>query len=45
MNTTKDFKDVPTLKTKMSSPPKRRMKDDKTTMEKMFIGIILHKIC
>jgi hypothetical protein len=34
MSTTKDFKVVPTLRTNVSSLPKRRMKDDKTTMEK-----------
>jgi hypothetical protein len=34
MSTTKDFKDVPTLRTNVSSPPKRKMKDDKTTVEK-----------
>jgi hypothetical protein len=32
MNTTKDFKDVPTLMTNVNSPPKRRMKDDKATV-------------
>jgi len=34
MSTTKVFKDVPTLRTNVSSLPKRRMKDDKTTVEK-----------
>jgi hypothetical protein len=34
MSTTKDFKDVPTLKTNVSSLPKRRIKDDKTIVEK-----------
>jgi len=34
MSTTKDFKDVPTLRTNVSSPPKRIMQDDKTTVKK-----------
>ncbi len=34
MSTTKDFKDVLTMRTKVSSPPIRKMKDDKATMEK-----------
>jgi hypothetical protein len=34
MSTTKDFKNVPTLRTNVSSLPKRRMKDDKTIVEK-----------
>ncbi len=43
MNTTKDFKDVPTLKTKMSSSPKRRMKDDKATAEKCSLILFFTK--
>jgi hypothetical protein len=43
MSTTKDFKDVPTLKTKMSSPPKRRMKDDKATAEKCSLILFFTK--
>jgi hypothetical protein len=39
----KDFKDVPTLKTKVSSPPKRRMKDDKTIVEKCSLILLFTK--
>jgi hypothetical protein len=43
MSTTKDFKDVPTMRTKVSCPPKRRMKDDKTTMEKCSLILFFIK--
>jgi hypothetical protein len=43
MSTTKDFKDVPTLKTNVSSPPKRKMKDDKATMEKCSLILFFTK--
>jgi hypothetical protein len=43
MSTTKDFKDVPTMRTKVTFPPKRRMKDDKTTVEKCSLILFLTK--
>jgi len=43
MNTTKDFKDVPTLRTNVSSPPKRRMKDDKATVQKCSLILFFTK--
>ncbi len=43
MSTTKDFKDVPTMRKKVSSPPKRRIKDDKTTMENCSLILFFTK--
>jgi hypothetical protein len=43
MSTTKDFKDVPTLKTNVNSPPKRRMKDGKAIVEKCSLILFFTK--
>jgi hypothetical protein len=43
MNTTKDFKDVPTLMTNVNSPPKRRMKDDTAPVQKCSLILFFTK--
>jgi syntaxin 5 len=44
MSTTKDFKDVLTMRTEVSSPPKRRMKDDKAAVQKFSLLLLFTNV-